>query len=52
MALTPRDTEILEYNIVKLNETIANQILYGISSIKTNKLVAKRDRYQAQLDQG
>ncbi len=52
MALTARETEILEGKISKLNETIANQIFYGISSRKTQKLIDKRDRYQIQLDNG
>ena len=52
MALTARETELLTGKIAKLNQTIANQIFYGISQRKTQKLIDKRDRYQAQLDQG
>jgi hypothetical protein len=50
MALTVRDIEILDYKIGKLNTLIANLTFYGISNRKIQKSVAKRDRYQTQLD--
>lgn len=50
MALTAKEVNLLEGRIGKLNVTIANQIYYGISSRKTQKLIDKRDRYQTQLD--
>ncbi len=52
MALTARDIEILNAKIARLNERIANMIIYGLSQVKIDKATAKRDRYQAQLDQG
>ena len=52
MALTARETQLLEGRIAKFNITIANQIYYGISSRKTQKLIDKRDRYQIQSDNG
>ena len=52
MALTARDIEILNFKINKLNELIANLEFYGIGGRKLTKTIDKRDRYQAQLDQG
>ena len=52
MALTARDIEILNHKIAELNTLIANLSFYGIAQRKIDKATAKRDRYQAQLDQG
>jgi hypothetical protein len=52
MALTAREIEILEWNIAKLNVLIENMEHYKLSSKKIEKTIIKRDRYQAQLDQG
>jgi hypothetical protein len=52
MALTARDIEILEWNINRLNERIANMIFYNVPQKKIEKATAQRDRYQEQLDQG
>ena len=46
-----RDIEILEYRIAECNRLEANYIFYGLSQTKINKLIAKRDGYQAQLDE-
>jgi hypothetical protein len=50
--LSQKEIDLLTGRIAKFNTTIANQIFYGISSIKTQKLIDKRDRYQTQLDAG
>lgn len=50
MALSSRDIEILNYEINKLNNLIANFIFYDISSRKIEKITTLRDQYQQQLD--
>lgn len=46
-----RNIQILEHNISQLNTKIANFEEHNISEVKRDRLIAKRDRYQQQLDE-
>jgi nicotinic acid mononucleotide adenylyltransferase len=51
---TPKSNEqkkaILEHRIAMCNELILNQQRAGIDSVKINKHIAKRDKFQESLD--
>ena len=45
-----RQIEILTHRITENNRLIENLTTFGISQRKIDRVVAKRDKYQEQLD--
>lgn len=46
-----RQIEILEHKIAECDRLIVNYLYYNLSAKKVDKLQAKRDKYQTQLDE-